>query len=176
MLQNYPQYNSKQKWNHWLSAIITLIVTIILFIKVPASYVLGSMSHVYLLHKSLGVVIFILTILRIYSIIKDKVPDVIPKRQKLQRILSKSVQGLIYILLFILPLSGYLMSSRPLEVFGIISIPAIDMHNDFYTFFHALHKCCSHLLVLLLIIHIAGALYHFFWYKDKVLQSMLASK
>lgn len=175
-MQKYPQYNTEQKWNHWLSAIITLIVTIILFIKVPASYVLGGMSHVYLLHKSLGVVIFILTIWRISSIINAGVPDVLPKNQKLQRILSKSVQGLIYILLFILPLSGYLMSSRSLEVFGIISIPAIDMPNDFYTFFHVLHKRCSHVLILLLIVHIAGALYHYFWLKDKVLQSMLTKR
>lgn len=175
-MQNYPQYSPQQKWNHWLSAIIILIVSVILFIKVPAAYFLGGMSHVYLLHKSLGVIIFIFTIMRLYNIIKEKVPDVLPKNDRLQRILSKSVQGLIYILLFVLPLSGYLMSSRSLEVFGIISIPAVDMPNTFYDFFHTLHKRCSHVLILLLILHITGVLYHYFWLKDKVLQSMLTNR
>lgn len=172
-MQYYPQYSPKQKWIHWVSAVITIIVSLILFVKLPASYFFDGMSHVYSLHKSLGVVIFILTIWRIYVVIEDKIPDVLPKNKKLPRVLSKSVQGLIYILLFILPLSGYLMSSNPLNVFGIVSIPSIYMPNTYYTFFHTLHKCGSHILILLLMLHIVGALYHYIWLKDKVLQSML---
>ncbi|OCG02977.1 cytochrome b [Gilliamella sp. wkB112] len=172
-MQDYPQYSTKQKWLHWSSAVITIIISMIMFVKIQAAFILGGMSHVFLLHKSFGVVIFMLTVWQIVVVIQDKVPDVLANQAKLQRALSKSVQGMLYILLIILPLSGYLMSGHSLNVFGIISIPAIDMPNEFYSFFHALHKSCSYLLVLLLIMHIAGALYHYFCCKDKVLQSML---
>ncbi|OCG07983.1 hypothetical protein A9G13_07210 [Gilliamella sp. wkB178] len=172
-MQDYPQYRPKQKWIHWLSAVITILISLIMFIKIQAAYVLGGMSQVFLLHKSFGVVIFILTVWRIVVVIQDKVPDVLPEQAKFQRALSKSVQGMLYILLVILPLSGYLMSGHSLEVFGIISIPAIDMPDDWYSFFHAAHKVCAYILILLLILHITGALYHYFCCKDKVLQSML---
>ena len=65
------------------------------------------------------------------------------------------------------------MSSRSLNIFGIISLPAIDMTNKMYQFFHVIHKVSSYLLAVLFILHIVGVSYHYFWIKDKVLQSML---
>ncbi|MCX8649678.1 cytochrome b [Gilliamella sp. B2776] len=172
-MENYPEYNSKLKWIHWLTFILVFLEFILLIFKVTMSQYLGGMFMVYLFHKSFGVVIFMLTILRFIVIKEDGVPEVLPKKQKLQRILSKSTQGFIYILLIMIPLSGYLMSSRSLNFFGIISIPAIDMSNAMYQLFHILHKVSSYLLIVLLILHIVSALYHYFWIKDKVLQSML---
>ncbi|MCO6551450.1 MAG: cytochrome b/b6 domain-containing protein [Gilliamella sp.] len=172
-MQNYPQYSSKQKWNHWLTLILIVLTFLLVLFKVTLSHYLGGMFTIYLLHKSFGVLIFVITLWRFTIIKAEGVPNVLPKNQKLQRILSKSIQGFIYIFLIIVPLSGYLMSSRSLNFFCIISIPAIDMSNMFYDFFHIMHKFSSYLLAILLILHIAGALYHYFWIKDKVLQSML---
>ena len=172
-MQSYPQYSSKQKWIHWSSALLIVIVTLLLLAKVTMSNILGGMPIVYLLHKSLGVVVWLLTVWRIVVIRDQGVPDVLPKEQKLQRILSKSTQGFIYLLLFIVPLSGYLMSGRDLNVFGLISIPAIDMSNNLHQMFHSMHLITAYALAILVIIHILGALYHYFWLKDKVLQSML---
>ena len=175
-MQSYPQYSSKQKWIHWSSTLLIVIVTFLLFAKVTMSNILGGMPVVYLLHKSLGVVVWLLTVWRIIVIREQGVPDVLPKEQKLQRILSKSTQGFIYLLLFIVPLSGYLMSGRDLNVFGLISIPAIDMSNNLHQMFHSMHLISAYALAILVIIHILGALYHYFWLKDKVLQSMLSSR
>ncbi|MFQ1000086.1 cytochrome b [Gilliamella sp. BG6] len=172
-MQNYPQYSSKQKWNHWLTLILIVLTFLLVLFKVTLSHYLGGMFTIFLLHKSFGVLIFVITLWRFTIIKAEGVPNVLPKNQKLQRILSTSIQGFIYIFLIIVPLSGYLMSSRSLNFFGIISIPAIDMPNMFYDFFHIMHKFSSYLLAILLILHIAGALYHYFWIKDKVLQSML---
>lgn len=172
-MENYPEYCSKQKWLHWLTFILVFLEIILLTFEVTLSHYLGGMFMIYLFHKSFGIVILMLTILRFIVIKEYGVPDVLPKDRKLQRILSKSVQGFIYILLIIVPLSGYLMSSRSLNVFGIISIPAIDMTNKMYQLFHLVHNISSFLLATLFILHIVGVSYHFFWMKDKVLQSML---
>ncbi|QYN42183.1 cytochrome b [Gilliamella sp. ESL0443] len=172
-MQKYPQYSSKQKWIHWTSALLVIMVTMLLLIKVTMSHILGGMAIVYLLHKSFGVLVLILTIWRIMVIRSQGVPDVLPKDKKLQRILSKSTQGVIYLLLLITPLSGYLMSGRDLNIFGLISIPAIDM--PYHQMFHSLHLISSYVLAILVIFHVLGALYHYFWVKDKVLQSMLNS-
>ena len=144
-----------------------MIVTLLLLAKVTMSNILGGMPIVYLLHKSLGVVVLLLMIWRIIVIRDQGVPDVLLKEQKLQRILSKSAQGFIYILLLIVPLD--------LNVFGLISILAIDMSNNLHQMFHSMHLITAYALAILVIIHILGALYHYFWLKDKVLQSMLSS-
>lgn len=173
-MQDYPQYRSQQKLIHWLSAVLVILAFLLIMFKIILSHFLGGMPNIYLIHKSIGVLVFILTIWRIKVIIQYGIPDVLDKHQRLQRILSKSTQGFIYIFLLIVPLSGYLMSSRPLNVFGLVSIPAIDMPNEFYLFFHSTHLISSYLLAVLILVHILGALYHYFWLKDKVLQSMLA--
>lgn len=172
-MQDYPQYRSQQKLIHWLSAVVVILAFLIIMFKIILSQFLGGMPNIYLLHKSIGVLVFILTIWRIKVIIQYGIPDVLDKHQRLQRILSKSTQGFIYIFLLIVPLSGYLMSSRPLNFFGIISIPAINVPNEFYQFFHTTHLVSSYLLATLIMLHVIGALYHYFWVKDKVLQSML---
>ncbi|WP_294829406.1 cytochrome b [uncultured Gilliamella sp.] len=172
-MQDYPQYRSQQKIIHWLSAVVVILAFLIIMFKIILSQFLGGMPNIYLLHKSIGVLVFILTIWRIKVIIQYGIPDVLDKHQRLQRILSKSTQGFIYIFLLIVPLSGYLMSSRPLNFFGIISIPAINVPNEFYQFFHTTHLVSSYLLAILIMLHVIGALYHYFWVKDKVLQSML---
>lgn len=172
-MQDYPQYRSQQKLIHWLSAVVVILAFLIIMFKIILSQFLGGMPNIYLLHKSIGVLVFILTIWRIKVIIQYGIPDVLDKHQRLQRILSKSTQGFIYIFLLIVPLSGYLMSSRPLNFFGTISIPAINVPNEFYQFFHTTHLVSSYLLAILIMLHVIGALYHYFWVKDKVLQSML---
>lgn len=172
-MQDYPQYRSQQKLIHWLSAVVVILAFLIIMFKIILSQFLGGMPNIYLLHKSIGVLVFILTIWRIKVIIQYGIPDVLEKHERLQRILSKSTQGFIYIFLLIVPLSGYLMSSRPLNFFGMISIPAINVPNEFYQFFHTTHLVSSYLLAILIMLHVIGALYHYFWVKDKVLQSML---
>lgn len=172
-MQDYPQYRSQQKLIHWLSAIVVILAFLLIMFKITLSQFLGGMPNIYLLHKSIGVLVFILTIWRIKEIIQYGIPDVLDKHQRLQRILSKSTQGFIYIFLLIVPLSGYLMSSRPLNLFGMISIPAVNVPNEFYQFFHTTHLVSSYLLAILIMFHVIGALYHYFWVKDKVLQSML---
>ncbi|OCG40582.1 hypothetical protein A9G28_07810 [Gilliamella sp. Fer1-1] len=172
-MQNYPHYGRKQKWVHWLTFTLVLLTFLVVIFKGVLSNYLGGMPVIYLLHKSLGILIFVLTLWRFVLIKRDGVPDVLSKDHKLQRVLSKSTQGFIYILLIIVPLSGYLMSCYPLNFLGIISIPAVDLPNQAYQIFHSVHQASSYLLGILLIIHIAGALYHYFVIKDKVLQSML---
>lgn len=172
-MKNYPQYSTKQKWIHWLTAILVFIVILLPFVKESLSQYIGGMANLFMIHKSLGVIVFFLTLWRIWVVMKQGVPEVLPKHEKLQRILSKSVQGLIYLLLLILPLSGYLMSSRGINFLGILQISAIELPNDIYVFFHSVHIVAAYLMIILLCLHIIAAIYHHFWVKDNVLKSMV---
>ncbi|WP_392551442.1 cytochrome b [Orbus wheelerorum] len=175
-MKNYPQYSTKQKWIHWLTAILVFLVILLPLLKEHLAYYLGGMGNLFTLHKSIGVIIFFLTLWRIIVIIKQGLPKVLPKEEKFQRILSKSVQGIMYLLLLILPLSGYLMSGRSMNFLGLIQIPSINLPNHVHGFFHSVHIVTAYLLIALLCLHIFGAIYHHFWVKDNVLKSMLPSR
>ncbi|WP_392559878.1 cytochrome b [Orbus mooreae] len=175
-MKNYPQYQPKQKWIHWITALLVLIVIILPLARVTLSQLIGGMANLFVIHKSLGVVIFFLTLWRIYVVIKQGVPEVLPKHEKLQRILSKSVQGLIYILLLILPLSGYLMGSRAIDFLWLITIPPVTLAEGIHSFFHSVHIFSAYALIALLCLHIFAAIYHHIWVKDDVLKAMLPSR
>ncbi|RKS87589.1 cytochrome b561 [Orbus hercynius] len=175
-MNNYPTYSSKQKWIHWISAILVLIVITLPLAKDSLSHLFGGKNELFTWHKSLGIIVFCITIWRIYVVIKDGVPEVLPKHERFQRILSKAVQGIIYLLLLILPLSGYLMSGRSIHFLGLISIRNLSLSNDVHRFFHSVHIIGAYLLIALLLLHIAAAIYHHVWVKDNVLKAMLPNR
>lgn len=172
-MQNFPHYTTQQKWNHWLTALLIFAVIILPMFKISLSHWLGGMTNVYMLHKSLGTLVLFFTFWRIFFIIKQGVPNTLPKTKKLQRALAKSLQGCIYLLLILLPLSGYLMSSRSLNFFNFINIPAMPLPNYGYVFFHSVHIYGSYLLMVLILMHILAAIYHHWWIKDNVVRSMV---
>ncbi|WP_392562393.1 cytochrome b [Orbus sturtevantii] len=175
-MKNYPQYSTKQKWIHWLTAILVFLAILLPLLRGSLAQYLSGMANLFVLHKSLGIMVFILTVWRIIVIIKQGIPEVQPKHEKLQRILSKSVQGIIYLLLLILPLSGYLMSSRDIHFLGFITLPALTLPNGVYGVFHSVHIIGAYLLIFLLCLHVLAAFYHHLWVKDNVLKSMLPSR
>lgn len=175
-MNNYPVYSTKQKWIHWISAILVLIAIILPLAKRSLSHLVGGQSELFTIHKSLGIIILLITIWRIYIVIKQGVPEVLPKHERFQRILSKTVQGIIYLLLLVLPLSGYLMSGRAIHFLGLISIPNLSLSNNVHGFFKSIHIIGAYLLIALLILHIAAAIYHHVWVKDNVMKSMLPNR
>ena len=84
---------------------------------------------------------------------------------------------LLYVAMFAMPISGYLMQNaagRPIEFFSLFTLPAIIPVNlSEYGFFREAHSWIAWGLVALVILHIAAALHHGLIRKDSVLQSML---
>lgn len=175
-MKTYPKYSSLQIFVHWLTALCVIAAIVLPLLKNILAEPLGGMANLFMIHKSLGVLIFFITIWRIILIIKKGIPEVLPKHEKLQRIVSKSVQGIIYILLLVLPLSGYLMSARAINFFGILTINGIELPANLHSFAHSAHIVSAYFIIALVLLHIAGALYHHYWVKDDVLRAMLPSK
>ena len=87
---------------------------------------------------------------------------------------------LLYALLFVIPLLGWLMSSArnfPVSWFGLITLPDfIEPNRPAYEFLHDAHEFCAKLLAAVASIHIAAALKHHFINRDDVLKRMLPLK
>jgi cytochrome b561 len=130
------------------------------------------------LHKSVGVTILVLTLGRIAWRLAHKpprLPDLMPAWEKT---VAKAVHFILYALLLILPLTGWLMSSnpakpRPFSWFYLFEVPVLPATPAIASGSHELHELLGYLMTALVLIHIAAALRHHLLLRDKALARML---
>jgi cytochrome b561 len=95
----------------------------------------------------------------------------------LQQIASHVVHGFIYVLLFVVPISGWLMSSAKgfkTVLFGIIPLPdLIAKDKELGKLLEVVHQSLNYFLLLLVVLHIAALLKHRFIDRDEILTRML---
>ncbi|WP_140985373.1 YceI family protein [Asticcacaulis tiandongensis] len=132
------------------------------------------------LHKSVGILILFLTVLRIGLREAYKAPPELPG-PKWQTGAAKAVHIGFYVLMIGLPISGWAVVSAstlkiPTELFGVIPWPhlPVDVSEVSHDRFANLHGLLAKLLIYLLIpLHVGAALMHHFIHKDEAITRML---
>lgn len=133
----------------------------------------------YQLHKSVGITIFALTVLRIVWRLMHPVPPLPASMPMWERWAAHGSHFLLYALMLGLPLSGWLHVSTdrlgvPTLWFGLFEVPHFPVVSDRLTeWMEELHELLGNAMILLLIIHVGAALKHHFWDRDNVLKRML---
>lgn len=129
------------------------------------------------LHKSIGVLLFIFTLLRLAWQLKTGRPAELPSHVAWERLIARTSHILLYLLLFGVMVSGYFISTadgRPVEVFGWFAVPAtisgIDRQEDIAG---AVHLFLATVLIALALLHAGAALKHHFIDHDRTLMRML---
>jgi cytochrome b561 len=104
-----------------------------------------------------------------------------------ERIAARISHPMLYVLMFALPLSGWLMASAsPLQdlysiqnmVFGAFALPDPFTPGDpaLEDAFRSVHVFCALTLTILLFVHAAAALKHHFVARNNVLRRMIAGR
>jgi len=128
-------------------------------------------------HKSFGMTILALAIIRLVWRWLNPVPTLEGLARPWERMLASFSHLLLYGLIFAMPLSGWLMSSArnfPVSWFGILQFPdLVAPDKNLYERMHDLHGLLFASLVVVALLHIAGALKHQFIDKNEVLRRML---
>jgi cytochrome b561 len=128
-------------------------------------------------HKSIGVSVLVLTVLRLYlrSVMRAPKPELASRSVT---IVAKAVHVGLYTLLLLLPLSGWLMVTStpvriPTVVFGRFDLPyplAPDIAR--FRLAHAAHIVLAIALAVLVVLHLAAALVHVWVWRDRTLARM----
>lgn len=126
--------------------------------------------QIYGLHKSVGIVVLILLIVRIFNRFKNPSPSLPNSISTLDQILSKIAHLGLYLLMLTVPLSGYLMSNSfgyPVYLFSIKMpfITSIDV--EMAKIFAEIHEISAFSLLGLVAIHVAAVFKHAFFDKTK---------
>ncbi|PMV22777.1 MULTISPECIES: cytochrome b [unclassified Pseudomonas] len=133
-------------------------------------------------HKSFGVLAFLLVLTQIAVRLRTpNIPQPLQTLERYEQVLSRLTQRAMYALLVIVPLMGYSMSSTftmsdGVFFFGVNLPELLPKNDDWFVVFQWLHKTLAYTLLVLIVLHIAGALKHRFYDKDPrndVLRRML---
>lgn len=169
-------YPATSKLLHWLVAACVLTTA-------PVAIAMGRVGEgptqdmLYNFHKSLGVLILVLMILRLINRFAVGAPIADPGIERWQKAVSSAVHGSLYVLLVAMPIVGYFANSAygaPTPFFGLFELPQIVAKNeDLATQLFTIHRLAGFLLILLVLMHVGAALFHYFIRRDTVLQRML---
>lgn len=103
-------------------------------------------------------------------------PPVMLDMPRWQRIAAHAIHHLLYVLLFAIPLSGWLMSSAKgfqTVWFGVIPLPdLVGKNKELGDLLREVHEMLNFGLLLLVGAHVAGALKHHFIDRDDTLRRM----
>ena len=169
-------YPATSKLLHWLIAACVLTTA-------PVAIAMGRVAEgptqnsLYNLHKSLGVLILILMILRLINRLVVGAPIADPKIEPWQKTVSAIVHSSIYVLLVAMPIAGYVANSAfgaPTPFFGLFELPPIVGKNEaLSTQLFTIHRFAGWLLIALVVMHVGAALFHTFIRRDNVINRML---
>jgi cytochrome b561 len=129
------------------------------------------------IHKSIGVLLFLVTLARLIWRLNNVTPQALASHTTMEKKSAAAAHVMLYLLLFALMFSGYLISTadgRAIEVFNLFTVPAtvqgIENQEDIAG---DIHRWLAYLLIGLVVIHALGAIKHHFWDKDETLKRML---
>ena len=160
-----PRYTKVAIWLHWLIglAVIANIGLAMLTDGLPRETQRAAMD----VHKALGITVLALTVVRILWRLGHKPPPLPAATPAWQKLLSRIVHFLFYALLILLPLSGWVWMSaadRPIDFFGLATIPTIVAPNEgLADVMHDRHEVLGLAMLGLAVVHILAALKHQFF-------------
>jgi cytochrome b561 len=160
---------------HWLvaAAVAAQIVFGWWMQEIPKDPV-GARANAFNLHKSFGLTLLLLMVIRLAWRATHRAPA-LPTMPPWQATAARINHGLLYVCLFVQPLSGYIgsaVSGYPVRYFGMVLpawAPKIVPLKDLLS---VVHLFSSWVLVAAIALHIAAALKHHFVDRDSLLQRM----
>lgn len=161
---------------HWVIAVLVIVNW---RLAEAAEHIEGPAAAVYMNpHKAIGISVLALTVLRIVWRLMNPPPPLRSDMATWERVLAKTVHALFYLLLIAIPLLGWIASSSfgyGVDYFGLFQIPALPVANDPAAgkWVIGLHKAAWTPFLILIVLHVLGALKHHFLDRDGELGRMI---
>ena len=127
-------------------------------------------------HKSFGLTILMLMAFRLVWRLAERTPTLSPMVPTWEKILARTSQVLLYLGLFLLPVTGWLWASaygEPVRFFGFKLPGLVHLTGPDATLAHHIHIITAFVLMAIVGLHVLGALKNHFVDRNDVLRKML---
>ena len=174
MTAQRTMFTASQRVLHWLMAILIVAMLFIGIAMVP----MVDRAYVPLVttHKTLGLLIFVLALIRIGVRLRYGTPPLPADLPAPMKLAAKASHHALYALMFAMPLLGYAMMSTaayPIVLFGKFRVPSLLPQSDaLHTLFWNAHAYLAFAFFAVVLMHFAAALFHGLVRRDGVLSSM----
>jgi cytochrome b561 len=168
------QYSKRVVIVHWLT----------LALLVAAWYLGDSLAEAtdeskatlagYIVHIAVGGTVLLLTLFRFYFRSNDGIPA--PVGDTPMDKVAKGVHYLLYTLLFVLPVSGAMTVFTSDAGKALLAGDAnlLPKEHDYHNVFaHLVHEQLVNVLIVLVVVHLLGAIKHQFIMKDGLMERMM---
>lgn len=177
MKNTSTSYGSIAKLFHWFMgiAIIGMLILGLFLTSIKDEHIAGL---AFTLHKSVGMILLVLIVLRLSWRLSNITPNSSSHIQHWQKNAEKSVHFLMYLALFIMPLSGWAMSTASGYLpsffgYGEFAMPFIPKSKTLADALSWVHTIAGYTLIALVSIHILATVQHYVVHKENILKRML---
>jgi cytochrome b561/polyisoprenoid-binding protein YceI len=177
-----PIRNTRERWGslsqlfHWLIVVLILVQAALGLTGMLLPLGMEKLA-VLARHKSIGMTILGLAALRLLWRWVNPTPPLPSNLRPLERWLAHFTHVSLYVLLFAMPLTGWIMSSArgfPVSWFNLFQLPdLVPKSRTLYDAMVTTHAALAIALAAVVALHVAGAIKHHFVLKDDTLRRML---
>ena len=169
------QYGTTAKIMHWL-IVALLVVQYSIGWLMPDIHGTMLPGTAMVTHISTGITILVLIVLRLlWRLTHPVAPE--SSLPAWQRVSSELVHWLLYVAVLATTLSGWIFASFrgwSIKYFFWVPLPMLASKSEAgLRFFDGWHQAMEWTLLVLIGIHVASALAHIFYFRDRIMQRML---
>ncbi len=177
-----PRYSLIHRLLHWAIALIVLgmlsVGMIFMFLEFEgtvATFGQATTDLLYTYHKSFGIVVLILMLVRLAVRLANGKPEYRPPIEGWERAVSAAVHASLYALLILQPILGWAATAAggfPVQFFAW-NLPGFLAKDEALSeTLYEVHGVVGWLILILVGVHVAGALRHWMVKRDQVMARM----
>ena len=135
----------------------------------------GQYNAVINVHKSFGLLILMMMVVRVLWRLSERTPKLPSTVPAWERIAARAAHLLLYVGLFVMPISGYLMAigePEPVQFFGLTLPHVLELHGYWALVADWTHHIVAFVLLAIVVLHVLGALKNHVIDRNDVLRNM----
>ena len=170
------RYGPTAQWLHWITVLLMLAIVVIAWQMVEIPRNTPARGLYVTAHKSIGIVILVLTLARLAWRARHAAPPLSPGMPGWMAWLAKANHVLLYVVLLGMPLAGYLHSATGAHAgsfFGLFELPALPRNDAVSDALLAVHLAGQWLLYAVVALHVLATVWHVAARRDGTLERML---
>ncbi len=165
------KYSNRSIIVHWLTLVLLVAAWFLGESASDARHEGGATIANYMVHILVGGTVLLLTLMRITFRRADGTPP--PMGDTPMDKVAKGIHYLLYVLLFVLPLSGIMQVLTSNVGKALLAGDASLLPKKFEgVAAHDVHEILVNVLIVLVVVHVLGALKHQFVMKDNIMDRM----